>query len=255
MAKKNNIPSRYLFVGGTILFSLAWLMPSFPLLAFIGFAPFVAIAGKSRKDNSLWNFLELVMLGLFIGFFSSTLFNPSQIVICILQAILFTLPFLGYAFARSSLGEGVSIITLVLFWLAMEYLLLKWIPLPPIFLADIFKIKLEWVQWNSYTGYLGASLWILTSNIIISKALLTDQKVNWPFLMIFLVVTAGAIIYSYFIDMEPITRQDMLSLYMTTTENINTPYSLKGEFIPRTAAWISVLILLFTFVKSKTGCK
>ncbi len=242
-------------MGGTVLFSLAWLMPSFPLLAFIGFAPFVAIATKPRKDNAFWNFLELVMLGLFIGFFSSTLFDPSQILISVLQAILFTLPFLGYAFVRSFLGGSVSVITLALLWLAMEYLLLKWIPMPPIFLADFFKIKLEWDRWNGYTGYLGTSLWILASNIIISKALLTDQKVNWFFLILFIAITSGPIIYSYASDLEPITRQDMLSLYTATPDVGNTPYSSGGEFIPRTAAWISVLILLFTFVKMKTGRK
>lgn len=69
MAKKNSIGTPSLFVGGTILFSLAWMMPSFPLLAFVGFAPFIAIAANNRKEKSMWSSLELVLLGLSISFF------------------------------------------------------------------------------------------------------------------------------------------------------------------------------------------
>ncbi|MEQ8423870.1 MAG: hypothetical protein RIA63_04110, partial [Cyclobacteriaceae bacterium] len=200
MAKKNSITTLILFIGGTILFGLSWLMPSFPLLAFIGFAPFVAIAVNNRKEKSMWSSLELVLAGLSLSFFAARFFDFDQLTFVILQAILFTLTFLGYTFVRKSLGQKVSVITLPLFWLAMEYILLKWYPLPVLFLADLFTLKPQWIRWTSFTGYLGASLWILASNILLYLAVLTEKKVNWLFIILFFLSVVGPIGYSYAID-------------------------------------------------------
>ncbi len=256
MAKKNNIGIIYLFVGGTILFSLAWMMPSFPLLAFIGFAPFIAIAVNNRKEKSIWSFLELILLGLSISFFAGNLFAFNQLAHILVQTILFTLSFLGYTFVRKSLGVRVSIITLPLFWLTVEYVMLKWSPFPVNFLADLFFLKPEWTAWNHATGYLGASLWVLICNMLLYKAVLTEKKVNWVFIVLFILSVAGPIFYSYATPgvANVVTREEMMQLY-SSLPHTNNDYSLKGEFIPRTAAWVSVLILLFTLVKRKTTKK
>ncbi|GAB1445229.1 MAG: hypothetical protein KF860_03915 [Cyclobacteriaceae bacterium] len=256
MAKKNNIRTVYLFVGGTILFSLAWMMPSFPLLAFIGFAPFIAIAVNNRKEKSIWDSLELILLGLSISYFAGSLFSFNQLAQILVQTILFTLSFLGYTFVRKSLGAGVSIITLPLFWLAVEYTLLKWSPFPVNFLADLFILKPEWTAWNSSTGYLGASLWVLICNILLYLGVLTEKKVNWVFIGLFILSAAGPILYSYYAAdiAQVVSREEMMLLY-SSHPSANNNYGLKGELIPRTAAWISVLIILFTLVKRKTTKK
>ncbi|MEQ8362542.1 MAG: hypothetical protein RH948_06695 [Cyclobacteriaceae bacterium] len=252
MAKKNSIGTPYLFIGGTILFSLAWMMPSFPLLAFIGFAPFIAIAVNNRKEKSMWSSLELVLLGLSISLFAGSLFSFDLLVSILAQAILFTISFLGYTFVRKSLGPGVSIITLSVFWLTVEYVLLKWSPFPVNFLADLFYLKPEWTSWNISTGYLGASLWVLMSNTLLYQAVLTEKKVNWTFVVLFAISVAGPITYSYMLSEETTSREQMMQLY-SSLPSTDSDYSFKGEFIPRTAAWVSVLILLFTLVKRKTS--
>lgn len=254
MAKKNSIGTSYLFAGGTLLFSLAWLMPSFPLLAFIGFAPFIAIAANNRKEKSMWSSLELVLLGLSFSFFAGSLFSPNLLVSILVQAILFTMSFLGYTFVRKSLGPGVSIITLSVFWLTVEYVLLKWSPFPVNFLADLFLLKPEWTAWNTNTGYLGTSLWVLISNTLLYQAVLTEKKVNWIFVVMFAISVVGPIVYSYTLSADAITREQMMQLY-SPLPDVNSDYALRGEFIPRTTSWVSVLILLFTLVKRKTTKK
>ncbi|MEP2670615.1 MAG: hypothetical protein ABJH04_16550 [Cyclobacteriaceae bacterium] len=244
----------YLFAGGTILFSLAWMMPSFPLLAFIGFAPFIAIAVNNRKEKSVWTSLELVLLGLSISFFAGSLFSFHLLVPILAQAIIFTLSFLGYTFVRKNLGPGVSTITLSIFWLTTEYVLLKWSPFPINFLADLFYLKPEWTAWNSSTGYLGASLWVLMANTLLYLAVLTEKKVNWIFVVLFLIAVVAPMTYSYTIDSDAISREQMIQLYSLPPDE-TSGYTLKGEFIPRTTAWVSVLILLFTLVKRKTTKK
>lgn len=254
MAKKNKIPTLYLFIGGTLLFSLAWLMPSFPLLTFIGLAPFMAIVANNPRENSLWNYLELVLLGFAISFFCAIFFDPAHLIKAIILSILLTTPFLGYAFARNVLGEKASLITLILYWLTIEYILLFLYPTHAIFLADIMNLKSEWLRWTAVTGYLGTTLWILCCNYLFYKALLTNDKASWIFIVLFLLVLITPIGYSYSSDWSPITREQMLAAYVGPTV-VDEGYPQKGEFIPRTATWISVLILLFTFVKKKTNRK
>ncbi len=227
-------------------------MPSFPLLAFAGLSPFIAIAANNRAEKSLWTSLELVLLGLSFAFFASTVFTLDQLSHSIAQAILFTLPFLGYTFVRKTLGHKVSIITIPIFWLALEYVFLKWYPFPSIFLADILAAKSGWTLWNAETGYLGSSLWILICNTLLFQAILTEKKVNWFLIALFVMSVIGPILYAYSVHSIPITRDEMLQLYSGGHAS-NTNYATKGEFIPRTAAWISVLILLFAAVKNKTS--
>lgn len=146
MAKKHRIPTLALFGAGTILLSLAWLMPSFPLLAFFGLAPFIAIAANNRKEKTMWTSLELVLLGLTIAFFSVSIFNSISPAFTIALAMIYTLAFVGFTFVRKTLGPGVSVITIGLFWLAVEYLLLKWNPQSSIFLADLLSLKQDWLS-------------------------------------------------------------------------------------------------------------
>lgn len=253
MAKKNSIPTLALFTAGTILLSLAWLMPSFPLLAFVGLSPFIAIAVNNRKEKTIWTSLELILLGLTISFFMDTLFNKTEPAYLIGQAIIFTMAFLGYTFVRKNLGPGVSLITIALFWLAIEYLLLKWNPASSIYIADLLQLKQEWVRWNSKTGYLGTSLWILTTNILVFQAVLTEHKTKWLFVVLFVLSVAIPMAYSYMLDSDSITKDQMVRLYQSNGMDLNNSYKASGELIPRTSAWISVLILLFTFVKRKTN--
>ena len=53
MAKKSNsiISPWILFAAGTILFTSGWLMKSFPLLIFVGIAPFFAIVDQGKEDD------------------------------------------------------------------------------------------------------------------------------------------------------------------------------------------------------------
>jgi hypothetical protein len=165
------------------------------------------------------------------------------------------LPFIGYTFTRKSLGASVSIITLVLFWLALEYLLLKWSPFPILYLADLLALKPTWTSWNASTGYLGSSLWILACNTFLYLAILTEKKVNWIYVALFVISLVGPIAYTYTIDSTGITKYDMIQLYASDNETTSSGYGLRGEFITRTSAWISLLILLFTLVKRKTTRK
>jgi len=67
-------------------------------------------------------------------------------------------------------GKSSGLFSLVVFWLAFEYLshygLLPW---PWLVLGNGLANSVKTIQWYEYTGVLGGSLWILTINVLIFK--------------------------------------------------------------------------------------
>jgi len=230
MAKENKghkINPYLLLAIATVLLSAAALMRSFPVLVFAGIAPLFAITDHANENN-FWNKLELIGVSLMITLLVWYELDFGMTVPVLLEAILITFAFGAYTFSRRSLGARLGKLPLILFWLAIEYVMLKFFADKRVFfLADVVYGKTDWLRWTNSTGYLGASLWIL---------------------VIFLIVILGPILYSYTLQSDYVARLNMLLLYMndpTTAEG----YNARGEWIPRTAAWISVLILLSAFVK------
>jgi hypothetical protein len=252
MEKETNLPPFALFIGGSLMLAGGWLMASFPIFIFFGLAPLFALTDRATSVSSVWEKMEWVLLTLTVSFMASRMFDASSIVSSIVYAILFTLPYIGYVWVKQTLGPRVGKIIIVLFWLTMEYVLLKAYPAHSVFLSDALRLEPEWIRWNVHTGYLGASLWILITNLTVYQAFLSRNPFQWPWILLTLIFTAAPIIYSYSLDFTSITRNDMMNLYSENSTATNVMYLARGEFVVRTAAWISTLILLFTLVKSQT---
>lgn len=250
--EKKLYPIWLLFLMASILISAGWLMKSLPLLIFIGYAPLFAISDHAKDRESPWNHLEVILLIMIIALLSAHIFNFEFIILILAQSIILTMVFAGYAFTYQSLGSRISIFTVVIFWLALEYLMLK-LPWREqfIFLADALIIHPDWSNWNIKTGYLTNSLWILLVNLFFYLALFKKNQVNW-----YLAAAASLLImlpigYSYWIEKDNgLLRVEMIRLYNNSSEEDND-YSKHGELIGRTAAWLSILILLLSLVKNK----
>jgi hypothetical protein len=138
--------------------------------------------------------------------------------------------------------------------LGLEYILLKlsWRE-QTVFLADVIQLRGEWMKWTAYTGYLGSSLWILCTNLLLYTAVFKG-KLNWYLLALTLICLTGPVIYSLIIKIDGINRMQMISLYSNVkVESVN--YAKRGELVTRTSAWISIAILLLALVKSQTKKK
>jgi hypothetical protein len=255
MAKKNKsaINPWILFAAGTLLLTAAWLMKSFPLLIFAGLAPFFAIVDQGKEDDRFWNLSELILAGLTISFFAAHVFEIQFLVAAISQSICLTLAFVGYAFAYQSLGSRLGKFTIVIFWLGIEYILLK-TPFRHqiVFLSDALQLHPSWQRWTIYTGYLGSSLWILIINLFIYLGLLKAEKINWYWVGLSIFCIAGPILFSLLGETSLVTRTNMLNLYDGEVKSLPTEYLEHGELIPRTAAWVAGLILLLSLIKNKT---
>jgi len=254
MGKQKSKPNVYLlFAIGTSLLVAAWLMRSFPLLIFAGLAPLFAISDHAEEDR-IWNKLELVGVALAISLWAAHIFNTDFLIQSLIQCIALTLTFVTYTFARQNLGTRLGKLPLVLFWLALEYLFPKLrLHKEVSFLADSLVLKTDWYRWTIHTGYLGVSCWVLLTNLLFYHAIF-QRGVQIPYLVLFCLAIAAPIVYSYTLDEQGIGRLAMESLY-ANSEASTVVYAERGEWIVRTATWVSGLIILFTIVKSNTRKK
>lgn len=254
MESDSKINVWWLFLAGTALLAGGWWMKPFPIFMFIGFAPFFAIVDHTIEGENFWENMEVILLGLGLFLFSAFWFDLSSIVIVLVMAIIFTLPFLGFAYISENLGARTGKFIVIILWLGIEYILLKiqW-PSQTIFLADAFQITHSWIRWNRETGYLGVTAWILVANWIFYAGILR-QRINWFLIFLGLAIVFGPIIYSLMLDTKPMLRADMMQLYQSNTAK-DIAYAAKGELVARTCAWLSVLIVLFAGVKSSVSKK
>lgn len=253
MAKEINHSPILLFIAAGLLATGAWLMASFPIFIFFALAPLFALTDRADNTSVVWEKMEWVLLALTIFFLAAQSFDFSFVISSMVFAILFTMPFIGHVWVRQTLGNRVGKITIVLLWLSMEYVLLKIKPDGSIFLSDALRLQPDWVHWNIHTGYLGASFWILMVNLLVYQALLSRNPFQWHWIVAAIIFLVGPLLYSYFYDFAPISRNDMMNLYSGKSMITDVVYLARAELVVRTAAWLSTLILLFTLVKSQTA--
>jgi len=93
---------------------------------------------------------------------------------------------------------------------------------------------------------------VLVVNLIFYLAFLKSSSINWFLVVLAVVLVAGPIVYSaYYLDIPGINRDQMIVLYSNGIDAIPETYKNRGELITRTAAWLSVLIILLAIVKNK----
>ncbi len=251
MAKEININPFILLGASVFLLAGGWLMKSFPIFLLFGYAPLFALTDRISDKKPFWNQFEYILVALCLSLFAAHQLRSDSIMNSIIEGIALTLPFIAYGFVRQSLGNRTGKFTIIFFWLAAEYVFLK----TPwrenlVFLGDGLILFPHQMNFTCYTGYLGISLWILISNLLIYLTIIKEKAINYIFLILASVLIAAPLVFSLMNESEPITRESMLQLYGQSTVEVGA-YQLKGEWTGRTAAWVSVLILLLSLVKNK----
>lgn len=258
MARNKNIEPWILCAASLALLSAGWLMRSFPVLVFVGIAPLFAIvdlAAARVKRQSAWNYIELILLALIVMYWSASFFEGGRLVIGALQAIVIGLAFAAYTFSKISINDRLGKWLLILYWLAAEFLFLVLAPNQFTYLADSLALKSDWVRWSQHTGYLGVTAWILLCNLLLYVGLLKERRVQWIGIIFFVIALALPLWFSHQLADPGIVRSEMVSLYSTNSIDLPVPYRAQGEFVSRTASWISLLILVFSFVRNKVKQK
>jgi apolipoprotein N-acyltransferase len=179
--KKNILLS--LFSG--LLLWLAWPpMHYTTILLFFGLVPML-IAIENIINSTSTKKGKLIFNTAFLGFFVwNTLsiywvYNSLKIVGEIVAIPISLIPYaLGpllmatacwlYYRMRVVTNRNLSLVGLVCFWIAYEYLHQNWeLNFPWMTLGNGFATMHQWVQWYEYTGVYGGTIWIWALNILI----------------------------------------------------------------------------------------
>lgn len=237
----------------------AMLTAEFPALSFFCLAPLFAlawpIAEEAKEENkSILENAEIVLLALAISFVTTFYIRELPLFSATVLALAYTLPFLALVFIRRNLGERAGPIGLFLVWLALEYVLLKsGFPTERWFLADLLAAKSKWASLVSNQGYLAVSAWLLVTNLL-AWAMAFRGKFSIGYAVLFVIAVATPLTMGILgeHDADIVTRTQMLTYY-STGETADPTYGSRGEWVVRTAAWATVLVLLFAAVRKKTA--
>ncbi len=124
--------------------------------------------------------------------------GAAMAIICnsLFMAIVFWL----FHQTKKKVGRKEGYISLIIYWLAFEYIHLNWeLSWPWLTLGNVFSNEPNLIQWYEYTGVLGGSLFILVLNLLFFKAFKEIQvksRLNYKYLIAFVLLIAGAFSFS-----------------------------------------------------------
>ena len=141
-------------------------------LVFVAWIPLLLVEANISKQNYK---SRKVLLHAYITFFIYNVgttwwvWNASEggsVLAFILNSLLMAVVFYGFHLTKKYVGGKEGYIALLFYWIAFEHFHYDWeSSWPWLSIGNTFSITPSWIQWYSYTGVLGGSLWILVVNL------------------------------------------------------------------------------------------
>lgn len=163
-------------LSGILMFISFPFSGSLTFVVFISWVPLLLIEDyiSIKKYRS-----RKVFFNAYIAFFTYNLgatwwvWNASgggAALAIILNSLLMTIAFQFYHLTKKHVGKKEGYIALFIYWIAFEYFHYNWeMSWTWLSLGNTFSITPSWIQWYSYTGVLGGTIWILLINLIVFK--------------------------------------------------------------------------------------
>ena len=169
MSRKERII--YSLLSG-LLFVPAWYQWWNGIVLFVAFIPMLFVEydllqKKSKTKAWFWlPFLTFFIFNIAATWWIKNASFPGLLAALAVNSFMMALPFWLFTITHRKLGEKVGYISLVIYWIAMEYFYLhaeiSWTWLN---LGNGFANNIKLIQWYEVTGTLGGSLWVLIVNI------------------------------------------------------------------------------------------
>lgn len=231
------------------------------------FAPLLAVSDSIARDRVAIIFL-LVTFGLWIVIIAFQLgLEPVEALFAFSANSILVLSY--FAVSRY-MNISVSLFAFILFGVSFDFINLDLqLVNDHLILADFFA-GTNWTQWYSFTGILGGSFWILIVNTIVFFTFFRNNPIpknkwRWRSIILILIVIIVPIIFSknYLSGFEypPLGNLNSGDIAMRwagllAAENpdngVTSLWSMYGEYLGRTAVWLSLFLILSFFVRMKT---
>lgn len=158
------------------LFSLAWPAAGFPLLLFVAFIPLfyaeeiIVNSYPKSAASKIWALSYITFLTWNIcttwWVYLSSAEGGYMAMGC--NSLFMSWVYYFAFLCKRKFGKRIGYFSLILFWVAFEYLHMNWkLSWPWLTIGNGFASYSEWVQWYEYTGVLGGSVWVLMINILL----------------------------------------------------------------------------------------
>jgi apolipoprotein N-acyltransferase len=154
---------------------LGWPERGFTPVLFVAFVPLLFVeadlahhgARRAGLQFFLYSLLAMVAWNGATTWWIYYSTHEGAVFAILFNAVLMTVVLFLFHRMRRSFGPLPGYASFVIFWLAFEYLHLRWeLSWPWLTLGNAFAVRTTWVQWYEYTGTLGGSCWILVVNLM-----------------------------------------------------------------------------------------
>jgi len=157
-----------LFSG--LLLSCSWPPSPFAFCIFFSWVPLLYVADHTPRRNHffLFSFIALLTWNAVTTWWIWNSTDVGSVVAIIVNSLFMCLPWWGYHIFKSRLGRMAGYIGIISCWMLFEYIHLSWeLSWPWLTLGNVFASHPDWVQWYSYTGAGGGTLWVLVLNVLL----------------------------------------------------------------------------------------
>lgn len=163
----------FIALAGAMLLWASWPVSPLTLLIFVAWTPLLWVEDHAQKGRQYFAILFLHMLtwNVLTTWWVWNASLPGALGAFIANSLIMCVPWLLTRVVKRRLGKGIGYASLIIFWIAFEFLHQNWeLSWPWLTLGNAFATHPQWVQWYEYTGASGGSLWILLSNILVYSA-------------------------------------------------------------------------------------
>lgn len=241
-------------VAGTLSFAAMALSPLWWPPVLVSLALYLHVnnlyAARLGVLKAAWLTAALLAASLAIA----KLINGGFDSLSVIHAMALSFAFPLHAYIRRAVpARKFGILQIPVFWFAIQYLFIKIFPGPGlVVLADLAALPSPYFGWSAATGLLGISAWIWLVNLLGYGVIVQAGVARAA--MALVAVLALALPFVTGTTGPSLQLADLVLLY-TSGQSNHEAYIINGELIARTAAWISILIVIFTVVRFSTQKK
>ena len=241
---------------------IAFLLPQFPWTITLAVAPIFALYAIHKEGNLPFISFGLSVVGplvlsyVVIGSFMQN--GTPGIPLSINYGILMSFAFFAYWLTDKYAQNRLGLVTIVIFYTGFEYLSMIFIPGYANFLLGSSLAEFPQIQrWNTQLGITGVSAWILLANIATYQIFFRNLAIingifRWRSFLIAGILLSIPAIISYWMP-DPNGGVLRAAEVAEGFRNIISTgkFESAGEITGRTCAWVTILLVLYGFVKRK----
>lgn len=177
-----------LSVLGGVLMSLAFTQWHIGWTVFLGMIPFLLIEEyvfQNKNTLRTFNFFMRLFPGLLVWNVISIFWIwfatiPGSIFAILWNTSAMALVFILFHKVRLRLNDKEAYASLIVFWLAFEFIYLRiTLSFPWLLLGNAFANNIKMIQWYEFTGVLGGTFWVLLVSLaffFVVRQLLSDKQ-------------------------------------------------------------------------------